>query len=222
MKSYLAPAGLAVLQDALARLPDSPIVSFTGTQIGSGTNFIPNSSLDQAYGSLLSDKRLDKNSVKLTPVSMHEIICTTIIDRSVEYNNVGNVLFFANNVPMLWLVPNNPLVKLKTNPVTHFAGEKMTLSLVFRFPYINKLINFDEDNYLTAKFPVFESNDEVTVAAHTLSDQMVVDQNTAYYGGGKPCFGARSDLDWISSPIVNKIDYNNRLILDGGTTLSGQ
>jgi hypothetical protein len=220
MKSYLADAGLSVLQYALTVLTEPPSVRLTGVQVGSQAGFVPDAGMVQAQGTMLVDRRQDPTSVKVTKIYTHEAIITAILDRDVEFMNVGNVLFFMNDAPTLWLISDTAFPKLGTNPVSHFAGDKCYLPIVFRFPYIEKLLVQDASNALQAKWPHFDKTTALTVPQQTLADQCVVEQNNLFYGQDQPYIAVRCQGSWRALPFMRQVQPDFFQV-DGGNTVTG-
>jgi hypothetical protein len=221
MQSYLTPAGLALLQVALNTVNAIPSIKFTGLQVGSAAGFTPDSTLTTAQGDILVDAASTPAAVRLTKLQLHELILTAVIDRKIELTAVGNVLFFANNTPFLWLVADDAFPKLGLDPIAHFAGDECYLSLIFRFPYIQRLISLPLENGLHAKLPVFNTTHNLTIPQHTLADQCLVEQNNLYYGGNKPFLAARSRGLWLSIPFMGKPVDKNFYKIDGGQAGTG-
>jgi hypothetical protein len=219
MKSYLTQAGLSLLQSRLSTLPQPPDLSFTGFQIGTQSNFVPDNTMDQAQGEIILDNRSNAQSVKITYVHTHEIVCSAVLDRDSEFFTIGHILFFINDTPTLWLVAPSNVLKFKTNPISHFAGDKLYLSLVFRFPYIKKLIS--ANSTLHANFPVYDKLSDLVVPQHVLADQSVVNTLGSYYAKDKPAIAFRSDGQWLSAPTIDKLNNPSLFTISSGRTTTG-
>lgn len=211
--------GANLLQQAQINAISPPTI--TGSQVYSAYGFVPDNTLPNS-NLLLIDNMFKSESVKYTPINIHELILTVTINQTFEFAQIGSIVLFANSSPFMWAVSDIPLGKLKTNPISHFAGDEYFFSYLLRYAYIRNLLNFTMSNFLTAKFPDFTAIKDITVAPHTLANQATVEQNTLFYGNNRPAVLSRGEFNnWIGSPFMNPVDPNFYKV-DSGSTSSGQ
>jgi hypothetical protein len=219
MKIYLTEQGAALLQNSQINAIPKPFI--TGSQVYSAYGFVPDTTLpNPAF--LLIDNRTNANSVKYTPINMHELLLSVFVDQTFEFAQIGSIVLFMQDQPFLWSVSDTPLGKLKTNPISHFAGDEYFFDYLLKYAYISEIIDLSNLNPRIAKFPDFLTIADVTIPPHTLANQAVIEQNTLFYGNNRPAVLSRGEFNnWIGIPFMNPLDTNLYKV-DSGSTLSGQ